>query len=565
MEHRPARPAWNAFTSDANLRRLLERRAPALLADESNRLARFGAWVASDVDAEAAYTDRCASPRLETHDRLGALVNRVVHNPLYAAVHRDVYRHGIVGLAYGPAPRPFLISFTMGYLLAQADISIHCPVTLTGAVAYVLGRYAPAPLRDAYLPDLARMDGNAKTGATWVTELAGGSDVGAAETRAQVTAGGVALTGFKWFTSNADCDLALATARPDGAPAGTAGLGLYLVPRALAGGAPNRYRIRRLKEKLGTRGLATGEIELDGAFAVELAPPPMGFTFMMHALGYSRVHNAAAAAGIQRRAFLEAYEYASGRVAFGAPIASFPMVQDVLLDMAARLEGGVALAFESGVAFDAAQADEGAEPWSRLATALAKYQTGEDAVVAASRTIEVLGGVGYTDDYVTPRLLRDAQVLPVWEGPPNIQALEVLRLIDARRGGFEALERRLATLLAVADDKRLAPLADAARSGLATARRVVGAVRDDPKRGAVEARRLTELLGDVLAAALLIDEAAADLKSGDARKLVVAQGFVAGRLTPAWRFRTDARDAWPRRLVPAILAYQPVDPKDIGA
>jgi alkylation response protein AidB-like acyl-CoA dehydrogenase len=565
VEARPARPAWNAFTSDANLQRLLQRRAPKLLADDSERLARFGAWVASDVDAEAAYTDRFAPPRLETHDRLGALVNRVVHNPLYAQVHRDVYRHGIVGLAYGPQPRPFLISFTMGYLLAQADISIHCPVTLTGAVAYVLGRDAPKALRDAYLPDLTRMDGNAKTGATWVTELAGGSDVGAAETRAQAITGGVALTGFKWFTSNADCDLALATARPSGAPAGTAGLGLYLVPRALADGAPNRYRIRRLKEKFGTRGLATGEIELDGAWAVEVAPPPAGFTFMMHALGYSRVQNAVAAAGIQRRAFLEALAYAQGRVAFGAPIASFPMVQDVLLDMAARLEAGVALALEAAIAFDAAEADAAAEPWSRLATALAKYQTGEDAVIAASRAIEILGGVGYTDDYVTPRLLRDAQVLPVWEGPPNIQALEVLRLMDPRRGGFEALERRLAGLPAAADDRRLAPLADAVRSGLATARRVVGAVRDDPKRGLVDARRLTELLADVLAASLLIEEAAADLKAGDARKLLVARGFVAAKLTAPWRFRTDAGDGWPRRLAPTILDYQPIDPKDAGA
>src|SRR5262249_39310717 len=149
----------------------------------------------------------------------------------------------------------------------QGDISIHCPITLTGAVAYVLDRFAPEPLKSRYLPGLTRQDGRAWTGATWATERQGGSDMGAAATTARAAGQLFELSGLKWFCSNAAADLALVTARPEGAPAGTRGLGLYLVPRIASSGGHNRYRIRRLKDKLGTRGLPTGEVELEGAEA----------------------------------------------------------------------------------------------------------------------------------------------------------------------------------------------------------------------------------------------------------------------------------------------------------
>src|SRR5262249_8076158 len=200
----------------------------------------------------------------------------------------------------------------------------------------------------------------------------------------------------------------------------------------------NRIRLRRLKNKLGTRGLPTAEIELVGALADEVAPPPHGFRLIMEALGFSRVHNALAGAGIQRRAFLEATRHAGTRRAFGMTIDGFPMVRDGLLDLQTALEASVALAFEAATAFDAAQGDAAVQPWLRTVTAIAKYRTGEHAVQAASRAIEMLGGDGYTEALVTARLLRDAQVLTVWEGPANIQALELLRIIKVEPGGFEA-------------------------------------------------------------------------------------------------------------------------------
>jgi acyl-CoA dehydrogenase len=518
----------NFYRDDANLQRLLAQIAPALAKRDAQRLAAFGSWAATEVDAAAAYTDRFAPPVLEACDRDGELRYRVLCNPRYEAAHRQVYEHGIVGLNHGPSAEPFLLTFAMGYLLAQADISLHCPATLTGAVAYVLGRLAPPALRDRYLPDLIRQDGRAWTGATWATERQGGSDMGAATTTARVAGDGVELTGLKWFCSNAVADIALVTARPEGAPPGSKGLGLYLVPRLLPDGSPNRYRIRRLKDKLGTRGLPTGEIELCGAHGQEVAPPPQGFKMMMDALEFSRVHNAMAAAGVQRRAFAEALAYAESRQAFGAALAAFPMMRGLLLDVLVELEAGVALAFEAARSFDLAARDPAARPWLRTVTALAKYRTAEQAVWAASRAIEVFGGIGYTEEFVTARLLRDAQVLTVWEGPANIQALELLRLVKAGQGGLESFAGRIDPIVAAAPGA-LSDAAEAIRTALSDCRQAVGHIRDHPDEAPYHGRRLLDLMADTLSAALLLEEAAADIAGGDARKAIVARRFIGQR------------------------------------
>ncbi len=436
---------------DSYLEPLLVAREPRLSAYVS-RLREFREWSLTDVDAQANYTDRYAPPALQTYDRDGEIVNLIVSNPLYDEQHQECYQRGIIGLTYKESA-PHLLSFTMGYLLSQADISLHCPVTLTGAVAYVLGYHARKKLRGEYLHDVVRMDGRTKTGGTWATEKHGGSDVGATTTTAFRNGDHFALHGLKWFTSNANSGLAVATARPEDAPKGSAGLGLYLVPSHLKDGKTNHYRIRRLKDKLGTKGLPTGEIELLGAEAVEIAPPPDGFKLMMAALEYSRVHNAVGAVGVQRRALREALVWAKSRDAFGSKLIRYPMVQDELLRMRVRFEAGALLAFESALAFDsslnapfAKESKDGAPEnttWVRLVTALAKYLTAEDAIHSARAALELIGGNGYTSDYPIARIQRDAQVLTVWEGPANIQALELLRLLSPKYAGAELYERRV--------------------------------------------------------------------------------------------------------------------------
>ena len=555
IDYPPESRGLNYYALDRNLRALLARRAPDLVARFGGTLMDFGAWAGGPLDEQARYTDRHAPPRLETHDRDGAPVGLVVLNPAYRDCHAEAYRRGVIGLAFGDDPAPHLLSFAMGYLLSEADVSIHCPVTMTGAVAYVLDRLAPADIRARYLPELIRMDGEAKSGGTWATEQHGGSDVGATTTVAEPADGHWRLTGMKWFTSNAGAGLALATARPAGAPEGGKGLGLYLVPSDLDDGQPNRIRNRRLKDKLGTRGLPTAEAELDGAWAVEVASPPDGLKAMMEALEYSRIHNSVAAAGVHRRAFLEAACWVTHRVAFGQPIREYPMVRDALLDLAMEQEASTAIAFESAVAFDAALADEARRPWLRTVTALAKYWTAEQAVRAATRAVELVGGNGYTEEWPTARLYRDALVTAVWEGPANIQALELLRAVAGKLPGDQAFLDRIDDVLAALPDG-LGDTPAMLRAAHEDCRTALAFIRANPGEGPRLAHRLMDLLADTLSCALLLEEAAADLAAGDRRKSLLADRFAVRRLGPRPGIGADKDPA--HAAFDAILGYAAV-------
>jgi alkylation response protein AidB-like acyl-CoA dehydrogenase len=507
---------------DPYLEPLLMAREPRLHRYVSS-LAEFRDWVLTEVDAQANYTDRYAPPALETYDREGNIVNRVVANGWYDSQHQEIYRRGAIALPYSEGA-PHLLSFVFGFLLSQADISLHCPVTLTGAVAYVLGYHATKNVRDKFLNEVVRMDGRTSTGGTWATEKHGGSDVGATTTTATAYDGYFALHGLKWFTSNANSGLALATARPKGAEAGAAGLGLYLVPSRLEDGSSNRFIIRRLKDKLGTKGLPTGEIELLGAEATEVAGPPQGFKLMMAALEYSRVHNAVGAAGVQRRALGEAIEWAKSRKAFGRTLAEYPIVQDELLRMRVRFEAGTLLAFEAALAFDQSLQDAKKNTWLRLVTALAKYLTAEDAICSARAALELIGGNGYTSDYPIARIYRDAQVLTVWEGPANIQALELLRLLAPKYAGAAQYESRI-RLIMEAMPNALSGL----RRGLALRLQEdlasIATVAADEASAQRYARKLLHRLSQSLAFALMCEVAGQSYPSGDKRRILTATRY----------------------------------------
>ena len=509
----------NRSSFDAYVEPVIVERQPKLF-PYLNKLSEFRDWVLTEVEEQANYTDRYAPPSLETYDRNGEVVNRIVSNPRYDAQHQEIYRRGAIGLPYAEGA-PHLLSFTMGYLLSQADISLHCPVTLTGAVAYVLGYHADKNIRTEYLDDVARMDGRTKTGGTWATEKHGGSDVGATTTRAIRKGNCLALEGLKWFTSNANSGLAVATARPEGAPSGSAGLGLYLVPSHLRDGRANHYRIRRLKDKLGTKGLPTGEIELLGAEAIEIASPPDGFKMMMAALEYSRIHNAVGAAGVQRRALREALAWAKSRDAFGHKLIDYPMVQDELLGMRVRFEASALLAFEAAIALDEALEDKKQEAWLRLMTAIAKYQTAEDANRSTRAALELIGGNGYTSDYPIARIVRDAQVLTVWEGPANIQALELLRLLSPKYKGAVEYEERVRVIL----EEMPGPVGELRKlleTRLIGDREAIAVVMANPGNSQKYARKLLDRLSHSMAFALMCKRAREGAQQGDDRYLLTA-------------------------------------------
>jgi len=542
-------PEHNSF--DAYGEPLLRVREPRLLA-YLDKLTEFRQWVLTDVDAQANYTDRYAPPALEIYDRSGAVANRVVVNPLYEAQHQEVYRRGAVGLPYTEGA-PHLLSFAMGFLLSQADISLHCPVTLTGAVAYVLGYHASENIRSKYLHEVIRVDAQIATGGTWVTEQHGGSDVGATTTTAIPQNGRFALHGLKWFTSNANSGLAIATARPQGAETGSAGLGLYLVPSRLEDGTPNRYQIRRLKDKLGTKGLPTGEVELLGAEAIEIAAPPHGFRFMMAALEYSRVHNAVGAAGVQRRALREAIAWAKSRRAFGHVLADYPMVQHELLGLRVRFETSALLAFEAALAFDAAIADAQKGTWLRLVTALAKYLTAEDAIRACRSTLELIGSNGYTSDFPIARIYRDAQVLTVWEGPANIQALELLRLLSPKYAGEIQYERRVRSIINGMPDA-LSSLRHTLESRLKDDAAAIAFVTANSSSSQRYARKLLDRLSHSLGFALMCEAAAQTHSNGDDRQVLTATRYYEEIEEP----RLGAEDDRVQRAALELLEDEPL-------
>ncbi len=554
----------NFFESDLNLQRLLERIEPDMLERNFDRLKDFGKWTGGELDEQASYSDRYAPPQLETHNKLGQKQSKVIFNPKYEQCHQEAYERGTIGLAFQDKdPEPHLLTFTMGYMLSQTDISVHCPVTMTGAVAYVLDKYAPKAVRDEYLYDMTRMDGAAKTGGTWCTELHGGSDVGATTTKSVTDADGkVRLYGLKWFTSNANSGLALATARPEGAPAGSKGLGLYLVPSHLRDGSQNKYSIRRLKDKLGTKGLATGEIDLEGAEVIEIAAPPNGLKIMMEALEYSRVHNAVGAAGVTRRAFLEAASWASHREAFGKEIVNYPMVQNELMDLMIRSEAATAIAFEAAKTFDASLKDEQLRPWLRLSTALAKYRTAEDAVQSSKKALEIVGGNGYTEEFPTARLFRDSMVLTVWEGPANIQALELLRMVAGKEPGDQIFIEKIRAISDALPETMAAEKA-LLDKGLKETMNALLYLRQNPKDGERFARKLMDHMADVLSGALLAEEAAHDLGLGDARKALVAKRYLEKAFGPK-ELKVDADLDPVHQNFKALVSYDKIDPATLG-
>jgi acyl-CoA dehydrogenase len=426
-----------------------------------NELLAFGEKCANEIDERAKFTDRDGQPKLIKFDAYGEDISEVWVNDGYRKTVEDSYNTGIVGYVHKEIPElgrrgNYIYSYAQGYLLSQTEPGFYCPVTLTMATAYLLDQYASPEVKEKFLPHvLSTGEINLYEGATFLTERQGGSDVGANETKAVQTADGYKLYGEKYFASNAGmCGVAMVLARKEGAPSGTKGLTLFAVPWRKEDGKLNGIKIRRLKDKLGVRAVPSAEVEFEGAEAFVVGDPAKGFYYMMEALNLSRVCNTVASLGIMRRAYSEARQYALKRDAFGKKLADFPMIKDSLAKMAVKLEVETRTFFKYLPLFEKVMRNEPGVTekeivLNRLYIALLKKETAEQAVHFAHEAIEMHGGNGYIEDFVTPRLLRDAQVLTVWEGTANILGLEVLRLLEKFNGGevfLEEMKRRFSVM-----------------------------------------------------------------------------------------------------------------------
>ncbi len=545
----------NEYVADTALQRLVERTVPAEVRQEIEpELAHLGERAATDL-LEAAYelNQREHEPRLVHFDAWGNRVDRVETAPAWTTMARAAVEHGLIATAYERRHAEYsrLHQAALLYLFAPSSGLYSCPLAMTDGAARTLLHVGDQALIDRALPRLTSRDPQtAWTSGQWMTERAGGSDVGLSETAAVKDGPVWRLTGTKWFTSAITADMALTLGRPEGGGRGGSGLAMFYVEVRDDRGALNNIRVLRLKDKLGTRQMPTAELALDGTVAHLVGEPANGTRNIAPMLHVTRLHNAIAAASGMKRGLALARDYARRREAFGARLIDKPLHQTTLAWLRVQHEAALQLTFravellgreEAGVATAAEQAV------LRLLLPLAKLVTGKQAVAAASETLEAFGGAGYVEDTNLPVLLRDAQVLPIWEGTTNVLSLDSLRAIqreDALRPYVEEIHR----LSASATHPRLAPIA---RRAVDAADHAVAWLGDTMAQGMADvehgARGFALTLGRAHAAALLVQQAQHDLDTHrDGRGVVVAERFAADGIDHLDRSVTAESDALAR-------------------
>ena len=379
--------------------------------------------------------DRAGTPPLRMFDRFGTRIDEVVFPPDYRELVTKGYEAGVVFKAVEEGD--LLASYQVGYVTSFYDAGLYCPHTVSLSTAIPLAKYGSAELRAKYLPKLLKRDASVWQGATWMTEAKGGSDLGSfVETAARPDGDRWLLTGEKYFTSNVGAELAIAAARPEGAQAGIRGVELFLVPQRRDDGTLN-FRVRRLKEKIGTRSVPTGEVELEDSVGYHLGQMGQGTYLVLEALNVSRVCNSVGAVALTQRALHEAWSFATGRVAFGRPVAEHPLFARQARERHETLLDAFALAWEAVSLLS--------EVWRetprysdryhlfRLVAHLSKFWTAEVAVQSAKWAMEAHGGAGILTDFPVERLLREAMILGIWEGTPHRQILDGMEVVEKKR------------------------------------------------------------------------------------------------------------------------------------
>ncbi|MEM7678880.1 MAG: acyl-CoA dehydrogenase family protein, partial [Myxococcota bacterium] len=426
----------NQFDSDGLLLEYLARQVPEdILADWRDELRHLGALSAGPL-FRAQQEDRLREPTLTSWDPWGRRIDAIEVTPLWRRAEGLAAEHGLVATAYegryGPLDR--VLQFTKNYLV-QASLDIHsCPLAMSDGAARTLLECDNQTLIERAVPRLTtRNTGKMWTAGQWMTERTGGSDVGLSETEARHVQGDTyTLHGTKWFTSAVTAQMALTLARPVENPAGGRGLALFYVEVRDDQGQLNGIQVNRLKDKLGTRKVPTAELTLDGCRAVAVKGTTHGTRHISAMLNVTRTWNAVAAAWGARRGLALARDYARRRTAFGRPLFEQPLHIDTLAGMAADAEAIFHLAFRTVELLgrvEHKEADDHEQALLRVLTPITKLTTAKQAVSVASETLEAFGGAGYIEDTGLPVLLRDAQVLPIWEGTTNVLSLDTLRAL----------------------------------------------------------------------------------------------------------------------------------------
>ncbi|HVN84458.1 MAG TPA: acyl-CoA dehydrogenase family protein [Candidatus Binatia bacterium] len=524
----------NQYDDDRVLRDFLSRTVPPdVQRDIGPSLREMGAQAGGDLFAlSQRYRD--AEPELIQWDPWGNRIDEVRVTPAWEVYARRAVDHGLLATAYERkhAEHSRVHQMALVYLFHPSSQVYTCPLSMTDGAARTLEVHGSPQLRARAIPRLTSRDpATAWTSGQWMTEQIGGSDVGLSQTIARQTAEGWRLYGTKWFTSAVTSDMALTLARPEGNGPGGRGLAMFYLEQRTADGKLNGIRVNRLKDKLGTRALPTAELELDGALAEPVAGLADGTRMITPMLNITRTWNAVCAIAAMRRCVALARDYANRRTAFGATLSAKPLHLDTLAAMQAQAEAAFGLVFfsvsllgreEVGVISDEERA------LLRLVQPITKLLTAKQAVLLASETLEAFGGAGYVEDTGLPVLLRDTQVLSIWEGTTNVLALDAFRAI-AREGGLPPFLIAARTRARAARHGALTKPAQAVLDAIDHAEAWLG---ETQRRSSVMleagARRFALTLGRAMELALLVEAAqwAIDQR-GDARPVAAAVRFAA--------------------------------------
>ena len=545
----------NYYTIDQSIRDLLPLYMDApLLAHLDPHLTELGALAGSKLHDLSDQAER-HQPVLHSRDGYGRDEEWVEYHPAYREMERFAFgqfgmhamcnRAGVLGW---PSAMPPIAKYVFHYLFSQAEFGLLCPVNLTDSSSELVRRFGSAELHERYLPGMWSQDpATLLKCAQFMTEKAGGSDVGAAELTAVRDGEHWKLYGEKWFCSNADAELAVLLARPEDAVGGGRGLGLFLMPKTLPDGSRNAYRIMRLKEKLGSRTMASGEIVFDGAVAYQLGELDQGLKHMLVMVNSSRVSHLARAAGMMRRCLNEALQASRHRNAFGSAVVDHPLMRRQLVKLMVPTEQALSALLYSATA---------PEKVLRLLTPIVKYRACRDNVTVATGAMEARGGNGYIEDWPNARLVRDAHLGLIWEGTSNINALDAVQRAVGKVGAHAALRDDLATRLG---DTQGVP--GQFRTRLDGA--INGALRfaeEVASRGENErfCRLAAGKLYHAVTAALFIEEGLRlGTSGGDARRLLLARFVLEHRLQEPNHLNLDGQ-RWEDEAIDLLLGEAPV-------
>jgi alkylation response protein AidB-like acyl-CoA dehydrogenase len=402
----------------------------------SEKILEYENWFFDEGLKISESVDRKRTVHLRMFDRFGNRVDELLYSPEYYRMLYKAYKMGIIANAFEEKSLKFF--YTLGYVISFFDTGLYCPYTVSMASAMSLYKYADEKLKEEYFAKMIKKGNDVWQGATWMTEVNGGSDLANnVETIAEYKKEKWQLNGEKYFSSNVGAELAIVAARVKDKPKNVKSLSLFLVPRYRKDGTLN-YFIRRIKDKIGTRSVPTGEVELKDSEGYLIGKEEWGIYLILEALNISRVANSIGSVALAQRAIYEAQKFASRRVAFGKNVIEHPLLKRQFEERSSQLLKAFALSWECVLMLD--EVIHQKPPYSeryflfRLLTHLAKFWTAEIAVQNCKWAMEVNGGMGVLEEYGVERLLREAMILPIWEGTPHRQVLDALEVILKKDG-----------------------------------------------------------------------------------------------------------------------------------